>query len=128
MTLAPSILRGRLLATTYVYDDPAHPERPTSSVTSPAWTEDDRSLMLGLEQYEATLCPGCQEPREVAWHADAEGEYEAVRFVCHACTAKQGTQAIFTALTVTPPAERVEKFLPFDLATTTTEPTPEGAS
>lgn len=128
MAIAPSILRGRLLTTTYVYDDAEHPGRPTSSMTSPAWTEDDRALMLGLAAHETSLCPGCDQPRELAWHADAEGFYEAHSFVCHACTAKAGgKQSIYTTLTAVPPADKVARFLPFDLLTTTTEPTPEGA-
>lgn len=128
MAIAPSVLRGRLVTTTYLYDDPDHRDRPSGSVASPAWTEDDRSLLLGLEMYEGTLCPGCGEPRETAWHADAEGEYEAHTFVCHACTAKSSTgrQSTFSALVVSPSPEKVAKFLPFDLLTTTTEPTPEG--
>jgi hypothetical protein len=128
MAIAPSVLRGRLVTTTFVYDDQAHPERPSGSVSSPAWTEDDRSLLLGLEMYEATLCSGgCGQPRETAWHADAEGEYDGHRFVCHACTARAGQQVVYTALVATPASERVATFVPFDLLTTTTEPTPEGA-
>jgi len=128
MAVPPSILRGRIRTTTYLYDDPENPERRTGSVTTAEWTEDDRAALLGLEMYEATLCPGCGEPRETAWHADAEGEYEAHPFVCHACTAKQSREAVYVALTAAPPAEKVAKFKPFDLLTTTTDPTPhEGA-
>lgn len=127
MATPPSILRGRIRTTTYLYDDPDDPGRRTGSVTTAEWTEEDRAALLGLEMYEATLCPGCQQPREVAWHADAEGEYDAVTFKCHGCSAKQGRQAVYSAITVVPPAERVATFLPFDLLTTTTEPTPEGA-
>ena len=127
MAIAPSVLRGRLVTQTYLYDDAEHPERPTGAVSSPAWTEDDRSLMLGLEMHEATLCPGCHQPRDTAWHADAEGYYEGSALVCHGCTAKDGKQVVYTFLTATPAAETVAKFLPFDLLETTTEPTPEGA-
>lgn len=127
MATPPSILRGRLRVTTYLYDDPADPGRCTGAVTTAEWTEEDRAALLGLEMFEATLCPGCDQPREIAWHADAEGEYEAHSFLCHACGAKQGKEAVYTALTVVPPADRVAKFVPFDLVTTTTDPTPEGA-
>lgn len=127
MAIAPSILRGRLQTTTFVYDDAEHPDRPSGSVASPAWTEDDRSLLLALEEYESTLCPGCQQPREIAWHADVEGHYEGNGLVCHACSAKDGRQKVYTFLTAYPPADVVAKFLPFDLLTTTTEPSPEGA-
>lgn len=128
MAVPPSILRGRIRTTTYLYDDPEKPHRRTGSVTTAEWTEEDRAALLGLEMYEGTLCPGgCGQPRETAWHADAEGEYEAHRFVCHACTARNGRQAVFTALVAAPTADRVAKFVPFDLVNTTTEPTPEGA-
>jgi hypothetical protein len=96
-------------------------------VTAPAWTEDDRSLLLGLAQYESTLCEGCGQPRETAWHADAEGEYEAQKFLCHGCSAKQGHQVPYSFITRVPAPETVAKFMPFNLLTTTTEPTPEGA-
>lgn len=46
--------------------------------------------MLGLQLYEATLCPGCGEPRHLAWHQESEGEYEGNHFICHACTAQSG--------------------------------------
>lgn len=130
MAVPPSILRGRIRTTTYLFDDPENPGRRTGSVTTAEWTEEDRAALLGLEMYEATLCPGCQEPRETAWHADAEGEYEAQRFVCHGCLAKSDghqASAVYSVLTGVPSPERVAKFLPFDLLTTTTEPTPEGA-
>lgn len=127
MATPPSILRGRIRTTTYLYDDPGNPGRRTGSVMTAEWTEEDRAALLGLEMYEATLCPGCSQPREIAWHADAEGEYEGHAFVCHACTAKQDKQAVYHALTVVPPADRVAKFMPFDLIETTTEPSPEGA-
>lgn len=128
MSLAPSILRGRIQTTTYLYEDTEHPDRPTGAVRSPAWTEDDRSLLLGLAEYELTLCPGgCGQPRTTAWHADAEGHYEGHTFVCHACTAKAGKQVVFSVLSLAPPADVVTKFMPFDLLKTTTEPTPEGA-
>lgn len=127
MATPPSILRGRIRTTTYLYDDPADPGRRTGSVTTAEWTEEDRAALLGLEMYEGTLCPGCGQPQETCWHADAEGEYEAIKFRCHSCEAKQGRQVVYTALTVVPSAEKVAKFMPFDLATTTTEPAPEGA-
>jgi len=130
MGLAPSILRGRIRTTTYLYDDPEHPGRVTGSVQSPAWTDDDRAALLALELHEGRHCPGCGEPKETAWHADAEGHYEATRFVCHGCAARSGpNQAVHTVLTGVPSAETVATFVPFDLLTTTTEPPPpEGAA
>lgn len=126
MGIAPSVLRGRILTTTYLYEDPDHPGRPTRSHVSPAWTADDRSLMVALELYESTLCAGCGEPRAIAWHAETEGEYEAHRFVCNACEAKVGThQATFNVLARRPAPEVVAKYLPFDLLETTREAPPE---
>lgn len=127
MAIAPSVLRGRILTTTYVYADAEHPTRATSSVLSPAWTEDDRSLLLGLETYESTLCPGCSEPKETAWHADSEGEYESHKFFCHGCTAQQGKQVVYHVMSKRPDPEKVARYVPFDLLETTSEPTPEGA-
>ena len=86
------MLRGRLRTTIYRYDDPEHPDRVTSTVESPAWTDDDRALLLALADYEATLCPGCGEPKQHAWHSDLDGWYEPEQLVCHACTAQQGQQ------------------------------------
>ena len=75
-----------MITTTYVYDDQEHPDRVTSTIASPAYTPQDRALLMGLEGYEASLCK-CGIPRSVAWHSDMDGWYEAESFVCHACTA-----------------------------------------
>lgn len=90
MGTAPTIYVGlRLPTTTYVYDDPHHPDRVTSTVTSPPFTPEDRALLAGYAVYEQTLCPGCGQPRHEAWHSDMDGYYETQLIVCHACTAKR---------------------------------------
>lgn len=68
-----------------------------SAIQSPAYTPEDRALLLGLAQYEAGLCHGCKQPREIAWHAEMDGWYETESFVCHACTARSadGHKAVY---------------------------------
>lgn len=108
-----------------MYDDPDHPDRATGHVESPEWTDDDRALLLALAAYEATLCPGgCEQPREVAWHSHMEGFYESTKWICHACTARDGQDVVFTLTEPDPdlPSERIAGFPPFELGVTTTEP------
>lgn len=110
--------------TTYLYDDPEHPERITGTVDNPEWTEEDRALLLALVAYEATLCPGCGQPQHLAWHAHTQEEWDAGALVCHACTAKNGGEEVtyhFPTLFLAP--ERVAKLPPFEIGKTTTEPT-----
>lgn len=55
------------------------------------WTDEDRALMLALDLYRSTLCPGCDQPKETAWHPDQDGWWEAdpaATFVCHPCTVR----------------------------------------
>jgi hypothetical protein len=97
-----------MVTTTYVYDDcdpsspparpPGTPARVVSAIQSPAYTPQDLALLLGLQQHEGSLCHGCKQPREVAWHAEMDGWYEPESFVCHACTARNpdGQKAIYT--------------------------------
>lgn len=75
-------------AVTYLYDDPAHPDRVTGAVQSPAYTAVDRAFLEGLEDYEATLCR-CGYPKSLAWHSDMDGDFEdpGEEAVCHACSA-----------------------------------------
>lgn len=45
-------------------------------------------LALGLDLYEADLCPGCGQPRTYAHDADSEKHWHAPAATrCHACTA-----------------------------------------
>lgn len=107
--------------TTLLYDDPDHPDRPTGSLESPAWTEDDRSLMLALQQDEATLC-ACGEPRDHAWHSELEGWYEVEKFVCHACTASRGDQVVYAIARNDYPFDEMPPLRLFELGVTTTPP------
>lgn len=112
-----------MVTTTYYYADPTQPTRPTSSVNSPEWLEVDRALLLGLEEYERTLCPGCGQPQHLAWHAHTAGEWDGNRFVCHACTAKDGQEVIYGAASLFMKVDRVALMPAFDLEKTTTSPT-----
>lgn len=60
-------------------------------MASPEWTEEDRRALLALEQYEATLCPGCSNERQVAWQTD--GWWLAEEHTCGACAARARAQA-----------------------------------
>lgn len=87
--MAPTIFLGlRLISTAYVYEDPDHPNRPTSAVQSPAYVPEDQGLFLGLARYEESLCL-CGVPKSVAWHSDMDGWFDGQvdGVVCHACTA-----------------------------------------
>lgn len=80
-----------MITQTFVYDNLERPLQVTSTIQSPAYTAEDRALLTGLRTYEAELCR-CGVPRSVAWHSEMDGFFEADRFVCHACTAKSGSE------------------------------------
>lgn len=87
MSVAPTLYLGlRITTTTPVYDDPEHPDRPTSFIHSPAWVPEDVGLIAGLDMYESSLCR-CGHPKQLAWHSDMDGDFDATTFLCHACTA-----------------------------------------
>lgn len=103
-----------------MYDDPEHPNRPTSSIPSPAYTDEDRALLMALEEHDASLC-ACGEPKTTAWHGDMDGWYAHEGYVCHACTARAGRQVVYGRIIDTRPADRRD--LPrFQLGVTTTPP------
>lgn len=55
---------------------------------SPAWTVEDRELVLAYVAYEAQLCPGCSRPLDETTDPDNEGRYVTGRPVrCHHCAA-----------------------------------------
>ena len=58
---------------------------------TPEWTEQDRKLALALEEYEAGLCPGCQNPLDETSNPDHQDAYRPEPPIrCHYCT----TQAL----------------------------------
>lgn len=92
--VAPTVFIGsRMRTTSYLYEDPEHPDRPTGTISSPDYVVEDRALLMALHAYESDLCR-CGQPRSIAWHSDMDGWYgdggEAMQVVCHACTAIQG--------------------------------------
>lgn len=115
----------RLITTTFVYDDPDHPDRPTSTIASPEWTPEDRALLMGLELYESQLCR-CGYPRAIAWHSEMDGWFghdgEPDKYVCHACTARNdGQQVVYTVALDTRPDDH-DPLPPFQFGATTTSP------
>jgi len=107
-----------------VYDDPEHPDRPTGHVEAPLWTPADRALLLALGMHESTLCPGCGEPKHVAWHSWMDGEYDAPTAVCHACTAQQGRQVAYGQVHRHASDDKVARMPAFVFGETTTEADP----
>lgn len=69
------------------------------TVTTSPWTHEDRVLMLARAKHRSTLCPGCGEPKDHAWHVDMEGHYEVeATFVCHSCSARKGSAVEYVAV------------------------------
>lgn len=92
---------------------------------SPAFTEEDRCLLLGLDAYEGSLCPGCDHPIELAWHSEMNGWFETDSYVCHSCTSKLEDQSKPTAYSIvrnTMPPDRVAALPAFELGETTSAP------
>lgn len=75
------------------------------TVQEPAWLESDRWLALALDVYEQSLCPGCQQRRDRAWHPDMEGWYEPRTRQCHACSARDGQDVNFAQIEDTGPPD-----------------------
>lgn len=121
------MLRGRATSTTYLYEDAEHPDRITGTVTSPAWTREDRDALLGLEQYEGTLCPGCGNPRQLAWHAHLEDDWESDLLVCAACTSKnpgpERAQQVYAITTLHATAADIAALDPLEIGANTLKPT-----
>lgn len=68
----------------------------TRTITEPAWTAEDRALLLALQMYEDTLCSGCGHERTRAWHPDMDGWYEPKHYRCAACSAMQNRPVHYT--------------------------------
>lgn len=96
----------RIPTTTYLYDDPDHPDRVTGSIGSPAYTPEDQALLIALRAHDNTRCR-CGEPVDVAWNPEMDGWYEATEHQCHACTARNGGKPVnYTTVTNTRPASK----------------------
>lgn len=105
---------------TYVYED--GDDRPVAALQAPEWTEDDLDLMRGLELYEATLCPGCQQPKRLCWHQRTDEEWDGNELVCHACSAKQGHEVVYSSPTLLLSPEQIRELPPWDRETMITKP------
>jgi hypothetical protein len=88
------------VATTYEHDDHG---RVVRAITEPAWTGDDRALMLALQLYEDGLCSGCGRPKERAWHPDMDGWYEPTTYECNACSVVQDRRVAYHGVVDTRP-------------------------
>lgn len=72
--------------TTYHYDDAGH-LIGAATVREPEWTDQDREAAIALQEYEAGLCPGCQEPMSETTDPANEGRYRTdLPIRCHRCT------------------------------------------
>lgn len=82
------MFRGRPLAeeTTYLYDDQGRVTK-TRTLREPEFLDSDRWLALGLDAYERSLCTGCGQPRDRAWHPAMAGCYVIEEVVCNSCAA-----------------------------------------
>ncbi|WP_221199509.1 hypothetical protein [Nocardioides soli] len=114
------------MTTTYLYEDPEHPDRATGSFESVAYTPEDQALLLGLAAYEHQQQHGgmgscsCGWPIEVAWHSEMDGWFGTLDVVCHVCTARAGKTVTHTIVRDTRPAGH-PALPPFVLGVTTTE-------
>ena len=73
--------------TTYEYDAQG---RVLRTVQASPWTAEDRALMLAWDMHQQSLCPGCSEPKETAWHWDNDGWFDVVDpITCHVCTVRR---------------------------------------
>jgi hypothetical protein len=87
--VSPSRFLGRELVQTTSYFYGLDGRLVTSRTTTEAeWTEDDRRMAMELQDWEATLCPGCQSPLSETTSPENETGYVAGLPVrCHRCTA-----------------------------------------
>lgn len=58
-------------------------------------------MLLGLEVYEGGLCPGCQQPKHLAWQLPGlDNDYwipsEHDEVLCHSCTADKGEEVTYS--------------------------------
>src|SRR5215207_4156479 len=84
--ISPSRFMGARNVVTYEYRQDGKLAR---AVETPEWTAEDRDLAYALMNYEAGLCPGCQQSLDEtskSEHSDAYRPDEPIR--CHYCTAQ----------------------------------------
>lgn len=56
----------------------------------PEWTDEDRTMAMELQDYEAGLCPGCRYPMAETTAPENEFAYQAeLPLRCHRCTASE---------------------------------------
>lgn len=88
---------------------------------SPDFTDDDRALLMALDAWEDTLCPGpCGQPKAKAWHTDTDGWWEHASYHCYACSEIRGDDVVYDGVRSTLPEDRV--LSPFELGVTTFSP------
>jgi len=84
--ISPSRFLGAKHVVTHEYDAAG---RLVRSTETPEWTVEDREFAFALVEYEAGLCPGCNQPLDETSRADHQDAYrpeEPIR--CHYCTAQ----------------------------------------
>src|SRR5215217_3186377 len=84
--ISPSRFMGAQRVTTHEYDAAG---RMVRSTETPEWTVEDRELAFALMEYEAGLCPVCNQPLDETSRADHQDAYrpeEPIR--CHYYTAQ----------------------------------------
>lgn len=84
--------RQRRAVTSYEYDDATG--RLTRSVTvwDPLWTDDDRELLLALQQEESEECGGCGRQISETTDPASRGAYDVRRHRCEACVVLEAEQ------------------------------------
>jgi len=124
--VAPTVFAGlRRIETTYLYEDPEHPERVTSSFQSAEYTPADQALLMGLaaaEEQSKHSRQGncvCGFPIEVAWHSDLNGWWQVDEYVCEVCTVRKGEQVTHKLVRNTWPPDK--PLTPFSLDSTVTK-------
>ncbi|WP_284536297.1 hypothetical protein [Nocardioides sp. T2.26MG-1] len=114
------------MVTTFLYDDPEHPDRQTGSTTTAAYTSSDQLLLMALDMWERQqqthgrgTC-ACGWPIEIAWHSEMNGWLETKDYLCEVCTVRKGEEVWHTIVRDTRPPGHPE-LPPFEFGKTTTE-------
>jgi hypothetical protein len=115
-------LRGRRPEITYLYEDPEDPTKVTGALGAQQFTGVDRALFLALRKHEDTLCPGCGEPKDRAWHSGTKNAWDETDAVCHVCTLQRGEEVAYTRVRSTLTDEQEQALPEFVWGVTTTPP------